>query len=51
MIVFEDLLVRFKELDRRELGRWIDNGWILPERRDQTWVFQDRKSTRLNSSH
>src|SRR5215813_1645119 len=41
MIAFEDLLVRFKELDRRELGRWIENGWILPERRDQTWVFHE----------
>lgn len=41
MIIFEDLLVRFKELDRRELRRWIENGWILPERRDQTWIFHE----------
>jgi chaperone modulatory protein CbpM len=41
MIIFEDLLVRFKELDCRELRRWIENGWILPERRDKTWVFHE----------
>jgi chaperone modulatory protein CbpM len=41
MIAFEELLVRFKELDRGELGRWIENGWILPERRGHTWIFHE----------
>jgi chaperone modulatory protein CbpM len=41
MIAFDDLLVRFTGLDRRELGRWIENGWILPERRGETWIFHE----------
>lgn len=41
MIELDDLLLRFKGLDRRELGRWIENGWILPERRDEAWIFQE----------
>lgn len=41
MIGFEDILVRFAGLDRSELGRWIENGWILPERRNETWVFHE----------
>jgi chaperone modulatory protein CbpM len=47
MIAFEDLLVRYKELDRRELGRWIENGWVLPERRDKTWIFHEVDVARL----
>ena len=47
MIAFEDLLGRFKELDRRELGRWIENGWILPERRNQTWIFHEVDVARI----
>jgi len=47
MIAFEDLLVRFKELDRREIGRWIENGWILPERHDKTWIFHEVDVARI----
>src|SRR5215831_9021691 len=47
MIAFEDLLLRFNELDRRELGRWIESGWILPERRDKTWVFHEVDVARI----
>jgi chaperone modulatory protein CbpM len=41
MIAFDDLLVRLEGLDRRELARWVENRWVLPERRDQTWVFHE----------
>ena len=41
MIALDDLLLRLAGLDRREIDRWIDNGWILPERRGETWVFHE----------
>jgi hypothetical protein len=39
MIALEDLLNRLKELDRRELTRWVENRWVLPERRNETLIF------------
>ena len=39
MIAFEELLDRFVGLDRRELTRWVENRWVLPERREKTWIF------------
>jgi chaperone modulatory protein CbpM len=41
MISLEDLLPRYKGLDRRELVRWVENRWVLPERQDRTWIFQE----------
>ena|SRR5215469_1550719 len=41
MIAFEELLDRFVRLDRRELTRWVENRWVLPERRGKTWVFHE----------
>jgi chaperone modulatory protein CbpM len=41
MIALEDLLNRLKGLDRRELTRWVENRWVLPERRDETWIFHE----------
>src|SRR3974377_312927 len=41
MIAFEGLLARFVELDRRELARWVENRWLLPERRNKTWIFHE----------
>jgi chaperone modulatory protein CbpM len=41
MIGVDDLLARLKGLERRELVGWIQNGWILPERRGETWVFHE----------
>src|SRR6266436_10368641 len=41
MISFDDLLVHLKELERRELVRWVENRWVLPERRNETWVFHE----------
>ena len=40
MIVFEEVLDRF-ELDRGELTRWVENRWVLPERRGRTWIFHE----------
>ena len=41
MIAFEDLVGRLKGLDRNELSRWVENRWVLPERRNETWVFHE----------
>lgn len=41
MIAFHELLMRFQGLDHGELRRWIENGWILPEQRDETWIFHE----------
>jgi chaperone modulatory protein CbpM len=41
MIALEELLDRFAELDRRELTRWVENRWVLPERRGRTWIFHE----------
>ena len=47
MIALEDLLKRRKELDRRELTRWVENRWVLPERRDETWIFHEVDVARI----
>src|SRR5271163_121824 len=41
MIAFEELLGRLARLDRLELIRWVENRWVLPERRGETWVFHE----------
>jgi len=41
MIAFEELLDRFVGLDRCELARWVENRWVLPERRNKTWIFHE----------
>jgi chaperone modulatory protein CbpM len=41
MIVFEDLVPRLHGLDRQDLLRWIENRWVLPERRGTTWIFHE----------
>ena len=41
MIVFEDLVHRLQRLDRRDLTRWIENRWVLPEPQGQTWIFHE----------
>ena len=47
MIAFEDLLNRFRELERRELSRWVENRWVLPERHAETWVFHEVDVARI----
>jgi chaperone modulatory protein CbpM len=46
MIVFEEVLDRF-ELDRGELTRWVENRWVLPERRGRTWIFHEIDVARI----
>ena len=41
MIAFDELLRQIKGLDRRDLMRWVENRWVLPERREQTWIFHE----------
>ena len=41
MIAFDELLRQMRGLDRRDLMRWVDNRWVLPERQDQTWLFHE----------
>jgi chaperone modulatory protein CbpM len=41
MIAFEELLDRLVGLDRRELARWVENRWVLPERCGETWLFHE----------
>jgi chaperone modulatory protein CbpM len=47
MIALEDLLKHLKELDRRELTRWVENRWVLPERRNDTWIFHEVDVARI----
>ena len=41
MIGLDALLERFAGLDRIELLRWVENRWVLPERRGGGWVFHE----------
>jgi chaperone modulatory protein CbpM len=41
MIAFDEILIRLRGLERRELVRWVENRWVLPERRAETWVFHE----------
>jgi chaperone modulatory protein CbpM len=47
MIAFDELLTRFRELERRELARWVENRWVLPERHAETWIFHDVDVARI----
>lgn len=47
MIAFDDLLNRFRDLERRELARWVENRWVLPERHAETWVFHEVDVARI----
>ena len=41
MIALDELLGRIRGLDREDLMRWVENRWVLPERRDQAWIFHE----------
>ena len=41
MIGVDELTRRFAALDRAELSRWIENRWVLPEKRGGSWVFHE----------
>jgi chaperone modulatory protein CbpM len=39
MILVDEFLARLGAIDRAEINRWIENRWLLPERREESWVF------------
>ena len=41
MIGFDEVLIRYRGLERRELLRWVEERWVLPEQRAETWVFHE----------
>ena len=47
MIGFDEVLVRYRGLERRELIRWVEERWILPERHAETWVFHEVDVARI----
>ena len=47
MMVFEEILLRYRGLERRELSRWVENRWVLPERHAETWVFHEVDVARI----
>jgi chaperone modulatory protein CbpM len=47
MIEFDEVLVRYRGLERRELIRWVEERWILPERRAETWAFHEVDVARI----
>ena len=47
MIGFDEVLVRYRSLERRELIRWVEERWVLPERQAGTWVFHEVDVARI----
>ena len=52
MIDLDELIRRFAELDRAELGRWIENRWVLPEQATgetggERWLFHEVDIARI----
>ncbi|HZK90650.1 MAG TPA: chaperone modulator CbpM [Stellaceae bacterium] len=41
MIAFEEVLIRLRGLERRELARWVENRWVLPEPHGENWAFHE----------
>ena len=45
MIGIDELVRRFAELNSRELARWIENRWVVPEHAAESegerWVFHE----------
>jgi chaperone modulatory protein CbpM len=47
MIGFDEVLIRYRSLERRELIRWVEERWVLPERHAETWVFHEVDVARI----
>jgi chaperone modulatory protein CbpM len=47
MIGFDELLQRFRGLERREIMRWVEERWVLPEHRDANLVFHEVDVARI----
>jgi chaperone modulatory protein CbpM len=41
VIALDELLRRVHGLERREVVRWVENLWVVPERHDGGWMFRD----------
>jgi chaperone modulatory protein CbpM len=41
MMTLDELLVRCAGLERREIGGWIEEGWVRPERAGDGWRFAE----------
>jgi chaperone modulatory protein CbpM len=47
MIAFDEVLLRYRALERGELTRWVENRWVLPERHAETWLFHEMDVARV----
>jgi chaperone modulatory protein CbpM len=47
MIALDEVLARLGGLDRRELGRWVENRWVLAERHGDTLLFREVDVARI----
>jgi chaperone modulatory protein CbpM len=47
MIALDELLGRLRGLDRHELGRWVENHWVLAEKHGDTLLFREVDVARI----
>lgn len=40
-MTLDELLARYAGLERREIGGWIEEGWVRPERSGEGWSFAE----------
>ena len=40
-MTLDELLVRYAGLEPREIGVWIEEGWVRPERSGEDWSFAE----------
>lgn len=41
MIGADELLGRFRGLERAELTRWVENRWVVPDETGGRWLFHE----------
>jgi chaperone modulatory protein CbpM len=51
LIELDQLVLRVAGLDRAEVVRWVENRWVLPEHRHQTWLFREVDIARVELIH
>jgi chaperone modulatory protein CbpM len=51
MIALDEVLARLHGLDRYELGRWVENRWVLAERRGDRLLFCEVDVARIELIH
>ncbi|HUC09079.1 MAG TPA: chaperone modulator CbpM [Stellaceae bacterium] len=47
MIALDEVLNRLHGLDRSELGRWVENRWVLAEQHGETLLFREVDVARI----